>query len=947
MMSSVALSRIMNINQEAACLTRQLLDDSSPNQGAGLITPSIYDTAWLALVKKRNADGRQQWLFPECFQYVVDTQLADGGWETHRSHVDGILNTAASLLVLRRHASEPLQVASVPPAEIQDRMDRASAALQSKLHAWDVTEPTHYNCEMILPTLLDLLKKEGVSFEFQGEATLQKAHEAKMSAFGPECLYGKERVAALHFLEAFTGRVDYGKVSHHKVDGGFMRSPSSTAAYLIGLSDSAWDDDAEGYLANVLARTGGKSVPCAFPSADWESATVLSALLQAGFSATQLGSSATEIAQLLNGAVGVGNDTMGLGIKRLTNSGRAVPSVVADTKDAANIISELRKLGDLKSPVVMLHDVELNGHVRTDTEEQDNSGSIGANSNVLLALLHQPNPAEYLDHIADMLRWLCNTWWKGNWPVWDKRNLSPLYPSMLAVQALVYLLERVEDGTLPESLVSDTEIRTKIAVAIFHAAIRTVEGQGSAGSWNESVEETAYAVILLSAAARVTLFGPVRPRLVEAIRRAEGWLDPRASLAGDHLWIGKVAYGSLVLTRAYRLAALRSASLLPAESTIGHCLRTAGAARKSEAYIKVYRATPLFSKMPEHLLLTAVVESSLFLTMLKEHTYDLFTRENVGKDKYFTLIPFTWTGCCMLMGLQPSAEFLWELMKIGVLGFQTDEFTEGVIQPGFAGNHDVVRQYVRSLIPTEPGDSSIDPDGLPGVERLKPLELYRDFIMEHWAVTAASPADRLNLAREVRAYLLAQIQQAEDNVRFARDAVFAPTTSYFSWARSIGTDHIASPLYFAFLSCLIPQTVCRSLAGRDILPTAEEKYYAEAVSKHSGCMCRIYNDLGSISRDAAEGNINSLDYPEFGHTVAKEKKAALWDIAQFERAAWEHALERLEEATERRMASMGAKEKRDTEARMKYWRMYCHITDLYGQIWVIRDYSSDVMKPAR
>ncbi|KAK2038154.1 ent-kaurene synthase [Colletotrichum somersetense] len=935
-MSAVALSQIMDIDQQAACLTRQLLDDSGPDQGAGSMTPSIYDTAWLALVKKRNADGEQQWLFPECFQYIVDTQLADGGWEAHRSHVDGILNTAASLLALRRHASEPLQVASVPAAEVQDRVDRASAALQSKLYAWDVTKSTHFNCEIILPTLLDLLKKEGVSFEFQGEATLMEAHEAKMSAFGPECLYGKERVAALHFLEAFMGRINYGKVAHHKVDGGFMRSPSSTAAYLIGSTDPAWDDEAEGYLANVLMRTGGKSVPCAFPSADLESATVLSALLQAGFSAAQLRSSATEIAQILNGALEVGNDTMGL-----------VPSVMADTKDTAKILSALGKLGDPKSPVVMLHDFELNGHVRVDASEQDNSCSIGANSSVLLALLHQPNPAEYLDRIVNMLEWLCNAWWKSNWPIRDKRNLSPLYPSMLLVQALVNVLELVENGSLPESLVSDTKISTKIAVAIFHAAIRTVGGQDSAGSWNESVEQTAYAVILLSAAAQVTLFGPVRQRLVEAVRRAEEWLEPRASLAGDYLWIGKVVYGSSVLTRAYRLAALKSASLLPAESTIGHCLRTAGAARKSEAYVKVYRATPLFSKMPEHLLLTAVVESSLFLTMLKEHTYDLFTRENVGKDKYFTLIPFTWTGCCMLMELQPSAEFLWELMKIGVLGFQTDEFTEGVIEPEFAGNHDAVRQYVRYLIPMEPGDSSIDPDGLPGVERLRPLESYRDFIMKHWAVTAASPADRLNLAREMRAYLLAQIQQAEDNVRFARDAAFAPTTSYFSWARSIGTNHIASPLYFAFLSCLIPQTVCQSLAGRDILPTAEEKYYAEAVSKHSGCMCRIYNDLGSISRDAMEGNINSLNYPEFDHTVAKEKKGALWDIAQFERAAWEHALERLEEATKRRMASMGGKEKKDTEARMKYWRMYCHITDLYGQIWVIRDYSSDVMKATR
>ncbi|KAK2037684.1 ent-kaurene synthase [Colletotrichum somersetense] len=937
-MSAIHPSHATDIDSQAACLTRYLLDNNAPDDMAEFITPSVYDTAWLALIKKRDASGQLYWLFPECFQYIVDTQQTDGGWEAQRSHLDGILTTAASLLAFRCHASEPLQTAaSVRAAELNDRVERATIALQHMLSSWDVAGATHVGWEMIVPTLLQLLKDEGASFEFPGETALMEMHANKMSAFKPDCLYGKTQPAALHYLEAFMGQINYSRVAHHKVDGGFMRSPSSTAAYLIGLPDPAWDDEAENYLATVLAKTGGRSVPGVFPTINLGSSSALSILIEAGFSAEQLGSSTTEVAQLLNQALEAESSAIGL-----------VPSVVANAGGAAKVLGALGKLEITKSAVCMVQDHMTNSHVRTDTSKLVCS-SFGATGNILLALLRQPDPAEHLGQISDVLRVLCNAWWKNTWPVQDEQNLSPLYPAMVVVQALVEVLDLVENHRLPESLVSDSMIRTQIAVAIFHAATRTVEAQESEGSWGGSEEKTAYAVILLSAAVRVTVFDPVRQQLVSAVRRAEEWLGPKASPAGDNsLWVGKVTYGSPVFTQAYRLAALKSASLLPAAATIGHCLHTAGPARDSQAYIKVYSVTPLFSKVPEHRLLTAVIESSLFLPMLKEHTFDLFPRENVGKDKYLTLLPFTWTGCCMLMELHPSAEFLWELMIIGVKGFQTDEFTEGVIQPSFARDYEPVRQYVRYLIPTEPGDSSIDPDELPDVERLKPLESYRDFIMKHWAVTAATPADRLTLAREMRAMLLAHIQQADDNVRLARDAAaFAPTTSYFLWARYVGTDHGSAPIYFAFLACLIPQTVCPSLAGVDILPTAEEKYYGEATRRHLGCMCRIYNDLGSVSRDAAEGNINSLDFPEFDHTVARTKKEALWEIAQFERAALEHSLERLEAATKTRMASLGGRAKKATEARMKYFRMYCHIVDLYGQIWVVRDYSSKVLPAAR
>lgn len=524
---------------------------------------------------------------------------------------------------------------------------------------------------------------------------------------------------------------------------------------------------------------------------------------------------------------------------------------------------------------------------------------------------------------------------------------------MLIVQAMGSVLELVENGRLPESILSNTETRTEIALALYHTVLLTIETQKDEGFWDGSMEETAYAVILLSVASRITLFDAVRQQLINAVRKAEKWLVPRSSPAGEGIWVplGKGICGSPVLNRANRLAALKAASLLPAASTIGSCLQTANAANEMGPYIKLFRATPMFSAFPQERLLGAAVEASLFLPLLKEHRSDVFARENVAKDRYFPLIPFTWTATCALEGLRPSPEFLWELTKMGLFLFQCDEFLEGLVQHEFADDLGVVARYVRHLIPLDPGDSGTTDEAtglFPGAERLRPLELMVDFILRHRAVVAATPGDRLSLARELRSYLLTQIQQTEINVRVAREgAAFAPAMSFFGWLETVAADHAASPLCFAFIACLVPSTLCPELAGADVLPTAEEKYYSAAVSRHSGCMCRMQNDLASVARDAAEGNYNSVDFPEFNATVAETKKEALRELAEYEKSAWLNALEKLEVVSRRRVAGLGESVKEATERRIKCWRMYCNIVELYGQLWIVKDMSSKVTQAAR
>lgn len=246
--------------------------------GFGTMSTAPYDTAWVALVAKE-VDGGKQYLFPECFEYLLATQSSSGGWTdggAGAASIDGILNTAGPLLALKRLASNPLQL-NHDIQVLEDRIVRATASLRSQLSVWDVSTTDHVGFEIIVPAILDLLEQEdsALVFNFDAKAPLMKINHAKMSRFRPEYLYGKQRMTALHSLESFIGKIDFDKVAHHKINGSMLGSPSSTAAYLM--HSSQWDDESEAYLRIVIKFAAGQNngaVPSAFPSTYFETSWV-------------------------------------------------------------------------------------------------------------------------------------------------------------------------------------------------------------------------------------------------------------------------------------------------------------------------------------------------------------------------------------------------------------------------------------------------------------------------------------------------------------------------------------------------------------------------------------------------------------------------------------------------------------------------------------------------
>ena len=243
----------------------------TPYHGSSSMTPSVYDTAWVSMISKEETrDGvtASYWLFPECFQAVLESQSPGGGFAINGAQVDGILSTMAALLALCKHQRSP-SILGCPhaPPDLQERIDKARAYLDQALQCWDVKSTVQVGFEILVPSLVRMLQDEGMNINFPGGRALKALNKRKMDKIKPAMFYAHRKTTLLHSLESFIGSVDFGKMSHSLTNGSMMGSPSSTAAYLI--NSPHWDENAEKYLRFVVDAKKG-SVPSAFPISVFE-----------------------------------------------------------------------------------------------------------------------------------------------------------------------------------------------------------------------------------------------------------------------------------------------------------------------------------------------------------------------------------------------------------------------------------------------------------------------------------------------------------------------------------------------------------------------------------------------------------------------------------------------------------------------------------------------------
>lgn len=553
------------------------------------------------------------------------------------------------------------------------------------------------------------------------------------------------------------------------------------------------------------------------------------------------------------------------------------------------------------------------------------------------------------------------------------QNTSYLYPSVLLVQSLTDVLQTIEAEKLP--CVFDDDAKSRLAITLFQACFRPLLDQKDNGSWNNSIEETAYGILILSESRRLHFFDDLLQPINDAIKRGVAFLESNKDQQDSHIWIEKVSYTSPLVTQSYRLAAMRVANTEIAPS-VGSSVWNKSQASGLHKHVELFSQAPLFSQLPRWELHGSMVEAALFAALLRAHRSAVFDRVDLEEDKYFDVIPFFWTSSNNRARTYASTNFLFEMSRIALLNFQVDEFMEATAGPTFDGHFDELRDLIREMLaddrplPIVPNKSALNgTDGINGINgnqshhKLNALDLddrdtgyiqvfthlakFLNYILQHQYVQSASAWDQQLLRRELRTYLLGHTQQAEDSSRAdkAREPVSTSTTTFFNWVRTTSADHISCPYSFAFVSCFMGFTLTPRGGGGDCFPSAAEKYLANAVCRHLSTMCRMYNDLGSTERDHSEGNLNSVDFPEFRtHQDMKSKQKALLSLAEYERQAYMDAFARLEQ-TRLDVAREGtdAEAVRLAERRMAIWTMFCEEVDLYGQVYVVRDISSRVL----
>ena len=247
----------------------QRLADRCDDHSLGTVTISVYDTAWVSMISRLDNEKRL-WLFPECFCFLLERQMPDGGWESYGSADDRLLNSLAGLLALKRHRNELSLAYEAEIADYEARISMARVYIQTHLQGWDVDASIHVGFEMLVPALLSMLEMESIRFDFGGRQSLEKLNAIKLKKFDPEIFYNSPGTLT-HSLEAFIGLVNFDRLKDRTNFGSMMASPASTAAYLM--NSTSWDLEAETYIRKVVYEGTGKGnggVPCVFPTPIFE-----------------------------------------------------------------------------------------------------------------------------------------------------------------------------------------------------------------------------------------------------------------------------------------------------------------------------------------------------------------------------------------------------------------------------------------------------------------------------------------------------------------------------------------------------------------------------------------------------------------------------------------------------------------------------------------------------
>lgn len=505
---------------------------------------------------------------------------------------------------------------------------------------------------------------------------------------------------------------------------------------------------------------------------------------------------------------------------------------------------------------------------------------------------------------------------------------------MLLSQALVRLLSLWATGRLDE--IPELLLKTRIPLTLTQMMGRSLSTQNNDGSWGDipCPEVTAYAVITLKELVMAPWMSLIMQNVHAAIEMGQQYLSRSQNewTEPQYLWIEKVTYGNPILSKIYCLAAMRP----PAEHTNAQSRLQKLIDLPPEAITKTIRLVEnldCFADTPPCKIKLSGVESLLFLPLLISARADILPKQKNAKNKYLNLIPLTWVLENNAKNLCLPARLLWDMMVLTVCNFRVDEYMETTVAEMDDASLEEARAYVRSLR-TNDDSKNINGKERPHEDSVRMISTngtsvnceadskqrydisdfedvighYVQSMLDYPSLIEAAEFDKSGFRLRLQNFLLSHIQQIQDNRKFTNQSSWSPSqTSVFddartpfpTWLHTTGAESVSALMSFSFLACILGHSFNGSATAwrgdpQTCFTTIKQQYLAHDLSARLAAMSRLYNDYGSIKRDRAEGNINSVNFPEFhaqagdiGDESAKEAilKEELVQLANYEREA--------------------------------------------------------------
>jgi halimadienyl-diphosphate synthase len=536
---AVATRSRARVEARVADLLAAIAGDEDEQWGGGSISPSAYETAWVALVRSHEHPGALA--FPEALTWLLREQRGDGSWGPPFPHA--LLPTLAAVLALRRC---PWQTEPIASAVV-----RAERYLRRALGRWRAEGVDTPFFEFLVPVLATELERSGLHLPVPDLELMRRRRQEKLERLPLPLLYtGQSNLT--HALEALGERVAFGQITARRAAyGGYGYSPSSTAAVL--LHGPTWDDAAARWLRHLSERSPGGvpgAIPASHPADTFEAGWALHALLHGGF----------PLDPRTNPAVHALLEWLACSLTSAGASFARQHAMPCDADDTAMALIALNRLGRLAAdwqrtfrlpPAALdpLWTFEREDHFVSYVGER--TASTSANAHVLEALTSVEDAArpDLANRRAKLVRYLLDQRVpEGYWL--DKWHLSPYYATMSCVLAL--------------SRVSDP--------AVHQAVMPTLrwlrETQRPGGGWGDrraTAEETAYALLACRALLRALpaaagdgdkdMFRRGRTYLLRRL----GGLEDDAAL--PTLWVDKTLYAPPRVIRAAVLAAVHATGL--------------------------------------------------------------------------------------------------------------------------------------------------------------------------------------------------------------------------------------------------------------------------------------------------------------------------------------------------------------------------------------------------